>query len=605
MKAILLIRVSTVAQDYAAQKNDLINYAITKGYCENDLYVIEDKESAIKLSEEERHGLNELKDVVADDNSYNAVFVWEISRLARTEKVLHSIKEWLLTNKINLYIFDKQYQLLNPDGSVNGDTELLFSLYAYFASQEMKIKKIRFARSKEFNRKQNKYVGGKLCYGYTTDVNKNIIIDKNKVELIRGIFNIYINTDKSMRQIGIDLIERGIISMRTAQSASKFISNIVCNYAYSGDKNSQAKTKNPYTYPQIVPREYIDKAIEKCKNTQLITRTTNNIYYGKGLLKDKESGLTFQSNTTNVTYEITSKRFNHTASGKYHGVDMNLVDSCLWYFTVVHFLPWIETEDNETLKTKIEKQLVVNNEKKAKLLIQLELIQAEVEKVQDFYFKSEITIDRYNFLKKDINKRKNDLDKKLSKVNSSIIELQQELSNLCSNNDDDVLMLSDIYNDLVDDEKRYELIHKYVKEVIVSKDGDYSILEFISKGDMMSETIKIHRRTSVVYYYEGEKEYQDVIPIFERFSSRVNPETNRKLALDYYYKNREERLAKQKEYHQQNKDIRNAKRREYYQQHKLEIAEKRKAKYHENIEESRKKNREIYHRNKKLRQQVK
>ena len=101
-KAIILLRVSTKYQDYEQQKKELIEYCNSKGY---DNYIfIEDKESG-KLKEEERLGLNKLKETIVKDSSFKSVFVYEISRLARTEKVLYSMKEFFIDKKINLYIY--------------------------------------------------------------------------------------------------------------------------------------------------------------------------------------------------------------------------------------------------------------------------------------------------------------------------------------------------------------------------------------------------------------------------------------------------------------------------------------------------------------------
>ena len=179
-KAIILLRVSTKYQDYEQQKKELIEYCKSKGY--NDYIFIEDKESG-KLKEEERLGLNKLKDTILKDSTFKAVFVYEISRLARTEKVLYSMKEFFIDNRINLYIYDKQYQLLNNDGTVNSETELLFSLYAYFASQEIKTKHIRTERGKQFAREQGKFAAGRLLYGYTVDNENNISSMKMKCRL--------------------------------------------------------------------------------------------------------------------------------------------------------------------------------------------------------------------------------------------------------------------------------------------------------------------------------------------------------------------------------------------------------------------------------------
>ena len=69
MKAILLVRVSTESQSLDEQTLNLINYSKNKGYKKENLIIIEDKESAIKLSEEERNGLNQMKNYIKNDSS--------------------------------------------------------------------------------------------------------------------------------------------------------------------------------------------------------------------------------------------------------------------------------------------------------------------------------------------------------------------------------------------------------------------------------------------------------------------------------------------------------------------------------------------------------
>ena len=49
---VILLRVSTIQQDYEQQKNDLVKWAKDLGY--SDYIFVEDKESGVKLKEEER-----------------------------------------------------------------------------------------------------------------------------------------------------------------------------------------------------------------------------------------------------------------------------------------------------------------------------------------------------------------------------------------------------------------------------------------------------------------------------------------------------------------------------------------------------------------------
>ena len=94
MKCILLVRVSTEAQTYDEQEKELVDLALHYGYSYNDIKAVAYKESAIKLKEEERAGLNEMKALI-ETGEYDCVFAWEISRIARKKKILFQRLIWI------------------------------------------------------------------------------------------------------------------------------------------------------------------------------------------------------------------------------------------------------------------------------------------------------------------------------------------------------------------------------------------------------------------------------------------------------------------------------------------------------------------------------
>lgn len=57
-KAIILSRVSSMHQNLEQQTEAVLRAVHSDGYKDSNIIIIEDKESAIKLSEEERNGLN-------------------------------------------------------------------------------------------------------------------------------------------------------------------------------------------------------------------------------------------------------------------------------------------------------------------------------------------------------------------------------------------------------------------------------------------------------------------------------------------------------------------------------------------------------------------
>jgi DNA invertase Pin-like site-specific DNA recombinase len=78
-KVILLVRVSSDYQNYDAQKDELIKYVQQDGYVDDDMEIITDKESATKLSDEERQGLTKMYAAIDDPkNKIEAVYCWEL-----------------------------------------------------------------------------------------------------------------------------------------------------------------------------------------------------------------------------------------------------------------------------------------------------------------------------------------------------------------------------------------------------------------------------------------------------------------------------------------------------------------------------------------------
>lgn len=71
-KAIILSRVSSEHQTLEQQTETVLKEVRRDGYTDDNIIIIEDKESAIKLSEEERNGLNKMKEYIKNDPSINA-----------------------------------------------------------------------------------------------------------------------------------------------------------------------------------------------------------------------------------------------------------------------------------------------------------------------------------------------------------------------------------------------------------------------------------------------------------------------------------------------------------------------------------------------------
>ena len=289
-KAIILVRVSTENQSYEQQTKELMEVAIKDGYSKDDLIVIENKESAIKNDEEHRLGLIEMKEAIAKDPSINCVYVREVSRIGRRYDVLSGIKNYLVTNKIQLVVAgDSRIELLDKKGKITLQGNLMFEIACSVAENEMADKAFRFEQGKRKAVEEGKTVSGRVLLGYRIDEKtKKIEIDDerygNTASVIKYIFF-------STKAIYKELVSQGKYSKMTRDDVgANQIRRIIQNRAYSGGENNNGvKNANKvyiYHYPSIVSKEIQDTAIEKCINAKRMPKyTQKHIYYVKSQLK--------------------------------------------------------------------------------------------------------------------------------------------------------------------------------------------------------------------------------------------------------------------------------------------------------------------------------
>jgi DNA invertase Pin-like site-specific DNA recombinase len=115
MRVVIFSRVSTQAQDYQRQTDELLEYATKMGYSIERIF--EEKISGAKKNEER----TELMAMMAfiKSSQIEKVLTWELSRIGRNAvQVLQTI-ELLNEAKVSLYIKNYNLETLNTDGTVN------------------------------------------------------------------------------------------------------------------------------------------------------------------------------------------------------------------------------------------------------------------------------------------------------------------------------------------------------------------------------------------------------------------------------------------------------------------------------------------------------
>lgn len=195
-QAAIYLRVSTDQQNYDRQKKEL------EDYCKrNQLkvkYTFEEKESGRK---DDRPEFRKLCELTRDD--IQVVVVWEISRLSRKAYMILKVAEEFAQKGISIYALKENLMTLEEDGSWNSTAKLVLGLFASMAQTELET-----LRDRSLSGKKNKILSGKMDYtfkppyGYRR-TNGKLVINEDEAEQVRRMFDLYVNGNKSTRQLAI------------------------------------------------------------------------------------------------------------------------------------------------------------------------------------------------------------------------------------------------------------------------------------------------------------------------------------------------------------------------------------------------------------------
>ena len=456
-KCILFSRVSTEHQTLESQTQCLRDEAIKLGYTDNYIITIEQKESAIKLDEEERIGLNMLKDAIYKDDSINCVICYEVSRISRHPKILYSIRDFLLDRKIQLIILKPYLRVMDDDGNLSDSASLMFSIFASFSEIEMTTKKTRMMRGRKYKMQQGKYGGGWFAFGYKKDDNDNIVIDEESAKVVRKIYNMY-ESGMSARTIAQELIELGELPQLSQDAGQQFVTKTIQREQYVGTGKGTS-----YIYPQIITQEQFDRCKEIRSNKSKPRTGTSVLYYGHGIVFNELGRLLTPSKANNVytSYHIDKK---HTAS-----INLNMLDSIIWHITKEHIrhntIPNIEQQRKDVdekleevrkrLKS-IDRQIEEQNKRIERTENMMINGYISMEKGSKYISDAKRQIDELSLKQDDLKYQETKLFNEVIYVNSFIYEMDG-----AKNIDLDTI---------TDDKERMKLIRKTITRIDVVKD---------------------------------------------------------------------------------------------------------------------------------------
>lgn len=502
MKAILLVRVSTLAQSLDQQTKQLLTYAISKGYDENNLIIIEDKESGIKLSEEERNGLNQMKAYIANDSSINALFCWELSRLTRQSKTAFSIRDYLVTNHIQLYCYSPQFQLLKSDlSNLDDNGSLLFALYVQMAEAEMRNKKERFKRSKIKNATLGKFSGGLKKYGYDVNTSGYYQINEEQAAIIKMIFNRY-EGGISIKKLSKELNERGICN------TYNFVSGILNSKQYTGISDEFGYNR---IYPIIISTEQFNRCKAIAKVNYIKSDKSKNTYLVKNLIKCSCCGLHYIAQKGNLMYMCSGR---YTVEAKLRPekackdsapININLVDSLVWYVVKEKEMALTGFETEQIIE-KLQKDMIVNSQIIETNLKQIQATENKLDRNNDMYLNGNISTEKYNFNQNKIKEEIKDYKNSNVDLNNNNEKAQDLINIYVSENDLSIYGTKENYLNSLNDKQKQELIKKHIHSINILEDiPSQSKIIVINYDLMIYDRYRVHTNKYPYYEYDVNK----------------------------------------------------------------------------------------------------
>ena len=513
-KCILLVRVSTQRQDFDEQERQLYDLAIADGYKDNEIIAICEKESGIKLKEDERRGLNRLKEEVAK-GGVTCVYAWEVSRIGRKKKVIFSITEFLADRGIQLIVKEPYIKLLNPDGTINDGAETVLTLFAQISESEMRNKQSRWARTRKHNAEVGKWNGGKnIKYGYTLDENNYYMVNEDEAKVIRLVYELYTTTAMGQTNLRNELRERGI--NLTLDRLQKMLSDIgYTGEPYTTDIYVNGKLSKGYTikYPAIISREIFDKAEAKRLESNVNCYRGQSYYFAKGLFRCPVCGYAYQGYKHNKIYCCLAYKHDNKDIAKCNNnitININLLDTLLWHSAMTQWMI-ARMRDTEDYRKSILEQINTTAIKIDACWKELEEVDGKLERIGDMYADGVYSKEKYQTMVNKVREGASEVQRRKQQLTEEHNRLDQIYTNLCVNSDNEVAdrlqnTLSDAFS-LDDLKTMYDIVHQFVKSVAVEDVEKFDRTVQTGKGIVKKVTITLVDGSVEVYfgYVNGNK----------------------------------------------------------------------------------------------------
>lgn len=456
-KCICLVRVSTENQDLQQQTEEVVNMAKLHGYkkVNEDIILIENKESAVKLDEEQRQGLTEMKQKIEIDSSIDCLFVYEISRISRKAEVLFSIRNYCQTHKIQIIICKPSIMVFKNNWEVDESANIMFSIFSAMAENEGFLRKERMARGKKQAAKQGKNIGGIMPYGLK--VNDENIIEENTEEAdkVREIFNLMASGKYSSKTLWKEEKERGL------EMPYRSFYNILKYEPYTGQtpKNHKFEKKLPI----IIDKELFDK-VQKIlvSNCSTQSKESKHHYLGNKLVVCPQCGRHL------VINKDTYKCVCNGEESPY--IKTSVMDGILWNLAKYQEIVYLAADTQEK-ENQLNEEIKLLESKLNNAIESGASIEQRKENIITLFEFSRITEKQMNMRLEKAEQDDQDRQKQMAEYRNRIESLKQQLKAISNkeNSFDIINKAFDIVEGVEVEKEMREIVKRHIYKVNATK----------------------------------------------------------------------------------------------------------------------------------------
>lgn len=484
-KAIILSRVSSNHQDLDQQTEAVIKAVYSDGFNDSEIIVIEDKESAIKLSEEERNGLNRLKEYIRNDPQIKTVYLYELSRLSRRQLVMFSIRDFLIEHNVQLICLNPYFRLLDENGKISPMGSMAFSMFSSFAENEMILKKERMIRGRKHNISVGKIGSGRPPFGYSVDKDKYYIIDPIQSEIVKRFFTQYSKGDVSIADIAKELKEEGLFPKTSFDTLQTNLSCWLEREFYVGI--------NPY--PQIISKSLFDKVQSvRRKRKSAPKKKYSNSFLLKGLIFDENSGRCLCGWTGGKGYILTHSK------GEGMMIKRKLIDPLVWDYAKKMYQKYIM--NRSIYKRQLTKEILTIGKKMQNIKDEIQSLKDKMDKVEERMIFGKLSSKRGDELLEKLSESHSDNERRLLQLTNESASKQQQLI--------EADYMEDFNEDNLSLDDKISIVRKVVKKITIAR--PIKTTAHVSIFNTINDTVTVYAIRGRKYQITLLEEYQKKNP---------------------------------------------------------------------------------------------